>query len=443
MKDEPRPSCKGGVIRRKGGVKTKAKVIEECATLFEIEVPKESVEAAFEEVYNEIAKVSNIPGFRPGKAPRELVKKHYENNAKEEVLKRLIPDAYRNALAEHQINPIGMPEIQEVNFKEGSRLSFKAKIETHPKFKLKNYKGIRLEKKKLVLKDEDVNKTLDNLRELNAKYIAVEDRPVQLGDYVVSDMECFVDGKSIHKKRENLWLSVDKESFIPGLADKMVGMKKGEERDIEAALPEKYPDKLAAGKPARYRIMAKEIKYRKLPNLDDEFAKDLGKDTLEDLKKDLSEELKRRAKLNIEADMENQVLNRLTDENKFGVPPSLARRQLDFMVEDAKRRLQEKGFKKVDLDKKDDEFKNKFKDDAVRQVRLMFILDSIARDEDIKVSADDVEEAYKSISNETGQALEKVKDYYKKEGLADSLKEKIKEEKTIKSLLDNAQVIEV
>lgn len=424
-------------------MKTKAKAMEECATLFEIEVPKEAVDAAFEEVYSEITKISNIPGFRPGKAPKELVKKHYQTSAKEEVLKRLIPDAYRSALEEHRINPVGLPEISEVNFKEGNPLSFKARVDTHPKFKLKNYKGIKVEKKKLIVKDEEVDKTIENLRAMNAKYIAVEDRPIQLGDYAVVDLECFVEGKPIHKKRENLWLSIESQSFIPGLPEKMVSMKKGEERDIEVVLPEKYPDKAQAGKSARYHVKVKEIKYRVLPNLDDEFAKDLGKDKIGDVKAAVSEELTARMKLNIEVETENQLLNKLTDENKFGVPQGLVRRQLDFMVEDAKRRLKEKGFKKEELDKKDNEFKERFKDDAARQVRLMFILDTIAKNEDIKVEANDLDEAYKSISAETSETLDKVKEYYKKEELIDNLKEKIKEGKTIKFILDNAEVTEV
>ncbi|MBI5143690.1 MAG: trigger factor [Candidatus Omnitrophica bacterium] len=425
-------------------MKAKAKTMGlECTTLFEIEIPRETIDKAFVEVYDEISKVANIPGFRIGKAPKDIVKKRHVNDAREEVLKRLIPDAYRCALAQANINPIGMPEISEISFEEGKPLFFKAKVETRPKFKLKDYKGIKIERKKGAIKDEDVDKTLENLRGLNAKYIAVEDRPVQAGDYVVSDLECFVDGKPLHKKRENLWLHMDKDSFTPALSDGMVGMTKGEERDIEIVLPEKYPDKTVAGKPARYHVKAKEIKSRVLPNLDDAFAKDLGKETIENLKKEIHGELERRMKGTIEIDMENQVLNKLMDDNIFQVPPSLINRQLDFMVEDAKSRLEEKGFKREELDKKNSEFRGKFKDDAPRQVRLFFLLDEIARIENISVSENDLEEAYKAIAAQTGETAEKVKDYYKKKGLVDSLKDKLKEEKTTKFLFANAEIKDV
>ncbi|MFH0763439.1 MAG: trigger factor [Candidatus Omnitrophota bacterium] len=424
-------------------MKSKRSNVEECAALFDIQVPKEDIVRAFDEVYAEIMKVANIPGFRAGKAPKELVAKHYSKTAKEEVLKKLIPDAYRMALEEHGINPIGLPEISEVNFDEEKELFFKARVDTRPKFKIKDYKGIKLNKKKISVTAEEIDKTLESLRDVSATYIAVEDRPVRMGDYVVSDMECFVGDKPVHKKRENLWLFVDKDSLVPGLSDHMVGMNKGEEKDIELTMPEKYPDKFIAGKKARYHIVAKDIKTRKLPELNDEFAKSLGKDNLEELKKEVSKELEYRAKVNAQIEAENELLNRLAEDNVFEVPSGFVKRQLEYMIEDVKKRLAEKGFKKEDLDKKDDELKGKFKSDAARRVRLLFILDEIAKAEKIEVSDDDVAAAYKSISAQTGKGEAEVKGYYEKEELVDSLKDKIRETNTIKFLLDNAQMVEI
>ena len=424
-------------------VKSKQKFIEECATLFDIQVPKEDIARAFDEVYAEMTKVANIPGFRAGKAPKELVAKHYSKTAKEEVLKKLVPEAYRMALEEHGINPIGLPEISEVNFQEDKELSFKARVDTRPKFKIKDYRGIKVNKKKVSVTAEEIDKTLASLRDISATYITVEERPVQMGDYVVSDMECFAEDRPVHKKRENLWLFVDKNSLVPGLSDHMVGMKKGEEKNIEITMPQDYPDKNLAGKPVRYHILAKDIKTRKLAQLNDEFAKGLGKGNLEELKKEISNELEYRAIAFAEIEAENELLNRLADDNVFEVPSSFVKRQLEYMIADAKKHLVEKGFKKEDLDKKDDELNGKFKSDAVKRVRLLFILDEIARAEGIGVSEEDVAAAYKSISAETGKDEATVKAYYEKEDLADSLKDKIGETKTIKFLLDNAQIMEI
>ena len=423
-------------------MKSKIKAVEECASLFEIDVPQEDIGKAFDEVYNEITKYANIPGFRVGKAPKELVRKHYEKNAREEVLKRLVPEAYRGAVVEHKIMPIGLPEITDVSFEGEGKLSFKAKVNTRPAVKLKNYKGLKVEKKNAKVSDEEVNRMLENLREMNAKYVSVEDRAVQMGDYVVSDMDCSVDGKPVHKTRENLWLFLDKESLVPGLMEKMVGMKKSEDRDIETAVPEKYPDKTIAGKLAKYHIKAKEIKARELPEMNDEFAKVFGKENMAGLKQDISRELEARARMNAEIDAENQLLSKVIDDNVFAVPSSFVARQLEFMIEDAKRHLVEKGFKKEDLDKKDGELKEKFKNEAVRKVRLLFILDEIATQEKVEVADEDMNDAYKAISAQTGKSEQEIRDHYEKEGLVEDLRSKIREGKVIQFLLKNADITE-
>ncbi|MCX5666541.1 MAG: trigger factor [Candidatus Omnitrophica bacterium] len=422
--------------------KTKAKALEECSTLFEIEVPKETVDQAFEEVYSEMAKVASIPGFRPGKAPKELIKKRYSKEAKKEVVNHLIPDAYQKAVEEHKIDPIGYPDITEMVLEEGKAMSFKAKIDTRPNFKLKNYKGIQVEKKKVSVKDEDIDKALDNLRQYSAKYMAVEDRPAQMDDYVVSDLDCLVDGKPAHKKRENLWLYIDKGSIMSGLTEKMIGMNKNEERDIEVELSKDYPDKNIAGKLAKYHVKAKEIKVRSLPNVDDEFAKDLGKENLAELKKEVAKELENKMRSDSEIAAENQLLNKIIDDNSFAVPSALVKKQIRMMSENAKARLLEKGFKKEDLDKRDGELEERFKDDALRQVRLLFILDRIAKDEGVKVDDKDLEDAYKSISIRSGKSEKEVKDHYEKEGLVDNLLERVREEKTISFLLKSAEIKE-
>ena len=324
-------------------------------------------------------------------------------------------------------------------FEEDSPLTFKAKVDTRPKFKLKEYKGIGIQKKKVLITDVDVDKTIENLREASAKYISADDRPVKMNDYVVSDLECFVDGKSIHKKRENLWLVVEKNSFMSSLTEKMVGMKKLEERDIDVTLPENYPDKVLAGKQARYHVLVKEVKERQLPAIDDELAKDMGRQDLKDLKGEVTKELQARADSNTESEAENQLLNKLIDDHVFKVPSAFITRQIGLMTEDAKKRLKEKGFKNEDLSKKDAEFKEKFKVDAERQVRLLFILDAIAAAEEIEASDSDLSEAYRSMAEQSGKTEEFVRGYYEKEEYVDNLRDKIREGKTIRFLLDNAK----
>jgi len=422
--------------------RSKAKSVEACSTLFEIDVPKEFVDKAFEDVYNEIIKVAAIPGFRTGKAPKELVKKHYAKNASEEAIKRILPDAYAAALKEHGIIPIGSPEISDVIFEEGKAMSFKARVDTRPKFNVKNYKGIAVTRKKAAIDKADIDKTLENIKQMRAKYESPGDRALQMGDYAVSDLDCLANGKPIHRKREDLWLFLDKDTIALGLSDGMVGMKRGDEKDIEVTLSKDYPNKDLAGNKAIYHVKVKDIKVRQLPELDDALAKELGKDNMESLKKDIQAGLEQQAKHNSEVEIENKVLGKLIDDNDFAVPAGFVNRQLGYMVENAKRHLTEKGFRKEDLDKKDEELRGKFKNDAVRRVRLLFILDAIARAENIEAGEKDVEEAYKAIAAETGKSEAEVKEHYTSEELLDDLKEQLREGKTIEFLIKNAKVTE-
>lgn len=423
-------------------VKSKTRSTEECTQLFEIEVPAQAIAKAFDEVYAEIMKYANIPGFRVGRAPTELVKRHYTKDARSEVLKRLIPEAYRSALEEHKIVPMGLPEISDVVFEDEKALSFRAKVLTRPEFKLKEYKGLQVKRGKVGVTDADIDRAIENLRGANAIYVDVKDRALAIGDYAVCDLECHVDGRPVHKKRENLWLYLDKDALIPELSEKMAGMKRLEERDIDAVFPEKYPDKAIAGKAARYHVFLKGIKSRQLPNADDDFAKGLGKTDLDDLRKEIAKELEAAAKVNAEIEAENTLLNGLMDENVFTVPSSMVKRQLESMVEDTKRRLSEKGIKPEELSKRDEELKERFKKDAERHVRLLFILDEIAVKEGIDAGDEDLKAAYKSISAQTGKTEEEIRDYYEEKDLVDNLKSKIREERVIAFLLKEAKIIE-
>lgn len=424
-------------------MKYKAKSLEECTTLFEIEVSPQMISRVFDEVYADMAKVANIPGFRVGKAPVDMVRLHYAKDAREEVLKRLIPEAYRQAVQQHSIEPVSFPEISDVIFEEDKPLTFKAKVDTRPKLKLKDYKGLAVDRKKVAINEADVDKTIENLREVSAKYIAADDRPLRMGDYAVVDLECFVDGKDAHKKRENLWLAIEKESFIAGLTEKMVGMKKSEQRDIDVKLPGNYPDKTIAGKAAQYRVLVKEVKERQLPAVDDAFAKEMGRPGLDDLRKEIFKELEARALAGAEVEVENGILNKLIDAHSFKVPSGFVSRQLDLMVADAKKRLEAKGLKREDLDKRDAELREKFKGDAERQVKLLFILDAIASAEKIEADDADLTEAYKAMAAQAGKTEDFVREHYEKEGLVDNLRDKIREGKTIRFLLDNAKITEI
>jgi len=421
-------------------MKSNVKNQDGCVSHFEIEIPQEDVQRILEEVYTEIEKTASIPGFRVGKAPRDLVKKVHAEKARDETLKRLIVEGYSNALKKHDITPLGSPEVTDVKFEEGKLLFFKVKIDRRPRFKLKEYKGIHVEKQLIAIKEEDVAKGLEGLREYAARYVTLNDKALDYQYYAVCDFEYTVDGKAT--RRNDMLFLMDKQSLLPDVVKNMVGMKTGEERTFGVTFPSTFPDKQLQGKKADYKIKVKEIQEKQLPDLSDELAKDLGMDNLQTLKEKVKEELTKRMESTIRDGMKNQLLRYLADGNIFDVPASMVDSQIAYLVEDAKERLTAKGVKKEDLDKKTGELEGKFREEAIRSVRLSFILNEIGSSEKIDVSEKELEDTLHSIAERTGQSPGKVKEHYQKEGLVDHLAFKLREDKVVEFLLQEARVIE-
>lgn len=421
-------------------IKTKSKKMEGCTVTFEIEIPQADVREAREEVIGDFAKVAELPGFRPGKAPRELVAKRYHAEVNDEAVKNLVKKSCESAFREHHINPVTLPEVSQVSQGTEGPLAFRISVDVSPEVSLKPYKGIKLTRKVTELKEEDVNKYLENLKVIHGKYVSVEDRPLRMGDYAVCDIDCFIDGKPLHRRRENFWIFVDKESSVPSLTEQMVGLKKDEERSCHVAIPETYSDKKLAGKTATYRVKLKEVKVRQVPALDDEFAKDLGKDSFEVLKDGVRKGFEIRIESETQKDLERQVLAKLILDNDFCVPSSFVERQLRYLVENAKVDLVEKGIRKNDVDAKEGELREKLKGEAARRVKAFFILDDISKREGIACTPEEIEEALVAIAVETGIPIEKVKEHYERENLLQDLAEKLREEKTIRFLIEAAVI---
>lgn len=424
-------------------MKTKIKHIDRGNRLFEVEISPEIVSRTLEEVYKEIKKTAKIPGFRTGMVPQSLLEKYHSKDAEEEVLRRLIPEGYRKALYEHKINPVTLPEISDVEFGKNRKLSFKAKVEIGPEIKLKNYKGIKVKKKKIDTSKDEVSQTLKRLQEINVQYLPAEDkRPLKKGDYAICDIEAFVEGKSISKKHENMSLAVEREASMLGLGENLIGLSVGESKEIEANLPQDYPDKKFAGKKALFKIDIKEIKTKKLPAIDDEFAKDLGKENLKSLEEDIAKQLLEKKDASRIIDMQNQILDKLLRDCKFDVPQSMIKRQHEVLMKQAEQKLLSRGIHKDVLEKQKKELEPKFKNDAVNKIKIYFILDRISKAENIQVTEDDLNKNLESIGRLSNQDINTVRDYYQKNNLIDGLRESIKEEKTLDWLLSVASIVE-
>ncbi|MEI8175741.1 MAG: trigger factor [Candidatus Omnitrophota bacterium] len=424
-------------------MKNKITHIEECRKSFEIEVPSADVKKKLQESIAKIAKVAAVPGFRAGKAPVDLVERHYGERATQDVIEEIIAESYHKGLEEAGFLPLGLPEISDVKLDESKTLTFKAHFNTRPVTGLKEYKGLALTRKKVEVTDDELERSITSLRESHAKFVTAAERAVRIGDYIVCDSQVSVDGKPIAKKRENVWMPVEDKSYIPGLSAALAGMKVGEEKAVDALLPEDFGAKEYAGKKALFHIKVNEIKEKAVPELNEEFSKEMGYATPDELRVSVRKLLDDQHEHHARQDMENQALDALLQELKFSVPQSFIERQAHYLVEREKEKLAGKGIKAEELKVKEKEMTEKFMPVAERQVRTMFILDEIGDREKIEASVGEVDAALEELARQYGQPLEKVREHYEKNDLISSLKTDIKHSKILEFLVAQAKVEEV
>ena len=422
-------------------MKTRIKNKEECTKLFQIEIPHEEVRRITEEVYREIKKIAKIPGFRPGSAPQDLLVRHYSKDAREEVLKRLIPEGYKKAIENHKVTPVSAPHVFNISLEDGKPLIFEAQVDIRPNVKLKNYKKIKITRKRISVSQEEKDESLVRLQNAYAKFNDVT-RPVKNGDYAVCSVEAFVEGKPISKKNDNMWITADKEASLLGLGEKLIGLEKGQTKEIDAKLPDNYPDKKFAGKMTKFKVLVNEVKEKALPEVNDEFAKRLKMENVETLKKEIEDGLFARKENALKINMQNQILEKLLKEYKFGVPTNMTNRQKEVLAKRVENELLQKGIQKEETGKKIKELDAKLAEDARDKVRIYFILDDIAEKEKIEVNEEDIDERIKIVASQAGQTSENVKKYYEKENLLGGLAEEIKENKTLEFLLREAEITE-
>ena len=381
-----------------------------------IEVDKEAFEAAMTKSYKKNVKYINIPGFRKGKAPRHLVERYYgEAVFYEDAVNFVCPDAYEFAIKESGIEPVEQPEIDIEEIGEGKDLVLTATVTVKPEVTLGEYKGIKVEKTVYETKDEDIEREIKNAQEQNARMIPVEDRAVKMGDSTVIDFEGFVDGVAFEGgKGTDYTLVIGSGSFIPGFEDALVGAQIGVETDVNVTFPEEYHSDDLKGKPATFKVTVKEIKEKELPELDDDFAKDVSEfETFEEYKNSIKEKMEKANADRTKAEYENAVLEQVCANATVEIPDCMIENRLNEMLRDFDYRLQSQGMK---LDQymqmtgtTVDSFKEQFKDQASEQVKMNLTLEAIAKTENIEVTEEDVEAELSKMAEMYGMEVDKLK----------------------------------
>lgn len=407
-----------------------------------VSVDGETFEKAVNAVYKKQVKNINIQGFRKGKAPRAVVEKMYGSEVfYEDAMQDCYPDALYDAAKEAGIEIVKVESLEAVEASKNG-FTFKTNVIVKPTMEINNYKGIEVEKKSTEVTDELIDAEIEKIRERNSRMVTVEDRACENGDTAVIDFEGFADGVAFEGgKAENYNLKLGSGNFIPGFEEQIVGHKTGEEFSINVKFPEDYQAEELKGKDAEFKIVLHEIKTTELPEVDDEFVKDVTyKDTLDEWKEELKETVAARLADEADKDVDDQIANKLMELLEGEIPEAMFENQANEMVREFDMRLRSQGLdmntymQYMGMDP--NSLTDMYKDEAEKRVKLRLALETVAVKENIEVSSDDLEEEYKKIAENYKMEVEQVKASIPEE----SLTEDIKVEKALNLVKDNAVI---
>ena len=415
--------------------------IENSKVVLTIDVGAEEFEKAVNKAYNKMRGKMNVPGFRPGKAPRKIIEGMYGAEVfYEEAVNIVLPDAYEAAVKEQELDVVGYPEVELENVgKEG--VTFKCTVAVYPEVKLGQYKGLEAPRAEVKVMAADVNARLKEMADRNSRLVSVE-RAVKKGDTADIDFEGFDNGVPFEGgKGENFDLEIGSGSFVPGFEDQLIGMKAGEEKDIDITFPENYTPELA-GKPVVFHVKVNEVKTKEVPAIDDEFAKDVSEfDTLKELKADLKKKITEDRKAAAQRAFEDVLMDKVADGIEAVIPQEMVDLQAKQMVENLKQQLASQGipYEQYVQFAGGDEKKilDEAMEPAMRQVRMDLAVEAIVKAEGIEATDEEVEAEMKKIADQYGMELESVKKYLR----AEDVKEQVVRSKVIKLVADNAVAV--
>ena len=413
------------------------------------EVDAASFDKALDQAFKKVVKRVSVPGFRKGKVPRKIFEQRFGvESLYQDAVDILLPEAYSKAVDATGIVPVDQPQIDIEKIEKGSDLVFTAEVTVKPEVKLGQYKGLEMEEQDTEVKDEEIEEQLKRLQERYAELAVKEDGTVEKGDTVVLDFEGFVDGKPFDGgKAENYSLEIGSNAFIPGFEDQLVGMKANEEKEINVTFPEDYHAEELKGKDAVFKVKVHEIKVKQLPEIDDEFAKDVDDDveTLDQLKEKIKNQLKEQketAALNAQRD---QVVEKAAENAEIDVPAVMIEREIDRMIRELEQQMAAQGITMkmyYNITGTDEQsLREQMKESAEKRVRASLTLEAIADAENIEVSDEEVEKDIKETADNFGLTVEQVKQMLDIQGGSDAVKNDLRIRKAIDFLVENGTVV--
>ncbi len=421
---------------------------ENNKAVFSIEISEDKFEKAIQKAYFKNRNRFSVPGFRKGKVPRKIIEMNYgEGIFYEEALNTLLPEAYDKAVEDLELEPVDTPEVDIEQLEKGKPIIIKIEVTIKPEIKLGDYKSIEIEKIEYNVTDEDVDKELKAIQEMNGRIIDAGHRETKEKDILTIDYEGYVDGEQFEGgTAEDQKIEIGTGKFIPGFEEQLVGKKKGDKVDVKVVFPEDYFEESLKGKEALFKVTIKEIKEKELPILDDEFAKDVSEfDTLEEYKESIREKLKKEAKDREQIEIENKVIEKVIELSEMNIPEVMIDNQVQNEVGQFEYRLRMQG-----LDIKQyleltnttiEDFKEQIRPLADKKVRADLVLEEIGKVEELEITDKDIDDELERLAIEYNQEdIEKFKEDMKKGDLG-YLKSGIMRDKTIELLVKNSKFI--
>jgi len=419
-----------------------SKVLEKkpCSLVMEVEIPVSQTDAELVNVYQSIQSEAKIPGFRAGKVPMDLIKKEYVGIAREKLVENMIKKTVFSALEKENFSPIDMPAVKDITFEEGKNLKYVFEAECHPEIKVKDYKGINVKKEKLRITDANVTESINVMLDRNAKLVVSSDGKVKKDSFAIVNYEGFCDGEAVKEiKASEHMIDLGAENTLKGFKA-LAGLQKGDTKDIEIEYPADYPNKTLAGKKVIFKTTVVEVKEKQLPELNDDFAKDMGLENLEDLKKKLKESIEQEETRRQNTEVEKQIVEHLLNANKFDVPVSMVEQQKEYLTNRMSDYMKNQGAPEDFIKKQIEANKDKYADEAEKNVRLSYILNAVYSAEKLEVSEQDLEAEKQKMFESNPTRKEEVEKYFAEH--KNTISASLKEEKLFKFLLDNSKITE-
>ncbi|WXR62221.1 trigger factor [Peptostreptococcaceae bacterium AGR-M142] len=421
--------------------------VENNVAKFTMNIEEAEFKAGVDKAYKKLRKKINIPGFRKGKAPKKIIELNYGKEIfYDEAINESFPSVYKKSIEALNLDPVAQPAIEDVKgLEEGKDIELTISVVVKPDVKLGEYKGLKVEKTKVEVKEEQINAELQKMQEQSSRLVTVEDRAIKTDDIAVIDFEGFVDGVAFEGgKGENHNLTIGSNSFIPGFEEQLIGKNSGEEVEVNVTFPEEYHAENLKGKEAVFKVKINEIKFKEMPELDDEFAKDVSEfDSLEELKNDIKTKLEEDAKKAEEKEDKNKVIDLVCENAEVEIPKEMVETEVNGMLRDFDMQLRYQG---LDLDNylkftnsTIDALKEQMSEDASKRVKTNLVLEAISKEENVEVSENDMEEYLVEMSKMYNMELDKLKETIKdtdKDGMKDSLLIR----KTIDLVFESAQL---